>query len=408
MRWERLKTYDCPDSIDESFELEFVKGAEEHVYWICPRLTEAEKEAVSALQVKLGASRIVIYEYENSKLKDEGHFFSLEKDSSRIDIQLVTEGEGVTFDSLLVVDYAAYNYNYEDPDKFENARFIEGINDVKLKELKKNIESRQAVQLSFFDNKQIKRDKASNEDEALEVANLVTLSESSNPVKKYLTKMDFKLQEIQDRICKVDIHSTGTKTEVIHIDISSAFDIVGKPSGEVADRLMLRWKVFGEDEIIKNDYRKIHADLENIKNSYCITTDSNEKYILEKNKPLFERDMNRFRTRLKLKTANIIKEKIEDSKAALIDLVRNIYGFARLNKDSLKACSNMELEGIVENLRQGFPTVDEVIEKCDVMIEYSSIEKSDILNKEFCSRLLDAVGNSDRELEHLMQDIIKI
>lgn len=128
---------------------------------------------------------------------------------------------------------------------------------------------------------------------------------------------------------------------------------------------------------------------------------------MEKDKSEFEIEINKFKEKIKQEAINLIEEKIDNSKSILKDLIIDFYNFSKLKEEEFKTCTEMELESIIENSKANFPTVDGVIEKCNVVYEYPSIEVVDISNKEFCKKLVIKVRESDKELTRILDLIIK-
>lgn len=82
---------------------------------------------------------------------------------------------------------------------------------------------------------------------------------------KAIITTDIKLKMIQDKISKVIIKTPGIRTNNINIDISNVVDIIGRPSPQIVDRFALRWKIFGKDNNVNKEYKKLYSNLEKIK-----------------------------------------------------------------------------------------------------------------------------------------------
>lgn len=396
-----LKAYDCT-IVDESFRVEFIRSAKEHVYWVSPKFTETENKVIDEIKNKLRKENVYIHKYEKSDFRDKGRCFSLEDDNRCIYIELNTKDGSTIYDSLLIVDQIACSYNHKVCNVEEKASFIRGISDIKLKEFKKEIE-RKVIQINFFGSGETVHEKELIEN-ITEGDVMDRLHDSGVLGSNIIIKTDIDLKFIQDRICKVTIRTPGIRTDDRNIDISGMLNIFGKPDKEVSDRLTLRWKVFGSD--IDGEYKKLQDELERIKDRYLISISTYGKFIFEKHKPLFEDEIKAFRKRLKMETKSIIRQRIEDSKDILIKLITNVYTFASSYREMLKTCSSMELELIKDYIKLSFPTVSGVDEKSDVELEYSSIEKMDILNKDFCRKLLSETAEFDKELAVFLEAMI--
>ncbi|MDP4090439.1 MAG: hypothetical protein Q8930_14385 [Bacillota bacterium] len=394
--------YTYSGSVNVLSKAGFAKDAKEHVYWICPKFSEAEVETINTIRDKLGEENVIIYEYGKSILEDKGRCFSLEDEIRCIDIQLLTGVHNKVYDSLLVVDNSAYNYDHEANNAFGSCVLIENISEVKLKELKKEIQSN-IIQINLFGNTEMMKDMEFTDSKIL-VDNPTGLTDGL--LSNLIVRTDIELKLIQDKICRVNIRTPGIRTDDRNIDISCIGDIIGKPDKHVADRLSLRWKIFGRDKNVNNGYQKLQNDLERIKEDYLITINSYGRFILQKDKPLFERVVTEFKSRLKQENKNFIQEKIDESKEMLDNLAADIFRFAENNSDVLKTCSRMELETIVGYLKSSFPTVEDVIENSDVELDYISMEREDILNKEFSRQLLEKIGTLDNELTMLLEKIV--
>lgn len=401
-----MKINDYPSYIDEKFRINFVKKAKERVYWISPRFSKDEDEIVNKIKNKLPEGCVSSYAYKSSVLNDRGYCFSLEDDQNYIDIQLLSKNKDVTYDSLLIVDSTGYYYNCERDEETQNAIFINEISDVKLKELEKTLKNKNIIQISLFNNgnildvEELTKNISCNIDES----NVKTTDETTNRV---ILTTDIELKMIQDRISKIIINTPGIRTKDRHIDISNAMDIIGRLDQNIANRLSLRWKIFGRNYNIENEYKKLHNELEEIKDTYTIMINPNGRFILNKDKGSFEVEIEKFKEKLKHEALNIIEQEIRNSKSILKDLVINCYKFAKSNQEELKTCTEMELEYIIDCLISSFPTVEDVIEKCDVVYEYPTIESIDILNKEFCRKLLNKIKESDRELAAILKKVIQ-
>lgn len=393
-----INTY--PSNIDRDFRIDFIRDAKEHVYWFTPCLSEEERSLINEIRDCLPAGVVVIHEYNDKNFNEKGYCFVLEDTKSCLDVELRTNVDGYTYDSLLVVDHVGCCYNHSSTEERNNLKFIHDINEVKLSLLKKVIENEHFVQISLLDSELFGNELLKNIIDNRDINDIPKVNELYNQI---ILTSDIEFSRIQQRICKVSINTPGIRTKDRHLDIGAVFDILGKPSEEIMDRLMLRWKIFGKDPNVDKEYKKLHEDFEKIKEKYTIVLNPQGRYILEKDKHLFEKEINKFRERLKIESINIIQQKINESKAILRKMITNIYYYTKNHDETLKACSKFELDSIIESIQANFPTVEDVIESSDVIYEYSSIERWEILNREFCRRLLHLVRNSDNELASVLQ-----
>lgn len=395
-----------PDYVDEKYRIEFVKSAKENVYWISTYFSAKETEVLDEIRHKISYEKVWICECQKSTINDEGYCFSIDEKNRHISVKLRLKNSEKLNKSLLVVDNIACIYNHESNKDGTNARFLKDIGKVEFNELIRRLNEEKIIQINLLDNYGGMRGlesliKTNSQEEELTKDN--TLSINSN----LSVKVDVVLGEIQARIKKISIKTPGIKTDIRHIEINDILNLIGKFDSKISERLVLRWKVFGDDNIMKEEYRILKKELEAMKDGYTINLNSFGRFILVRDVKSFEDQIKKFRKKLKNNSINIIQKKTAESMTILENLTHQFYSYAKSESDTLKTCSDFELENIIEIIKSKFPKITEVVDNSDVIISYTELSKNDISNKELCRQLLNNLDNVDKELYQNLEKIVK-
>lgn len=389
--------------IDEERRIKLVKNAKEKVYWISYYFSEKEKEAIHAASNFLGSEKVQISSCEKNTINDEGYCFSFNKDNRRLDIKLHPKKKMKQSDGILVVDNAVYIYISEYEMNKPNAIEIKDIQKIELNELIESFKKGETIQLVIAAEQQslIQKTLPVNNNEAKYLGGNTGLDIEG----KINIKVDVVLEEIQAKMKKIDIKASGIKADIKNIEINDTLDIVGKLDKEIDERLIIRWKIFGNDYKIKEEYKMLNKTLDEIKDKYTINLNSSGRFILERNRKSFEDDVENLKKRLKNNYIEVIQEKITESMIMLEDFVDNIHLYATKESSKLKVCSDFELVNIKEKVKSKFPKVYEIANNSNIEIKYSDISKEDLKDRKLSEQLMKHLSSEDMELYENLKKI---